>query len=154
MNTIPYMRAVLKETMRLAPVVNGNLRATGKDIVLQGYQIPKGTEVVMCSLGLQTEEANFPQSDEFIPERWLKDPVAAAGCPSAKTAHPFIYLPFGFGSRACIGRRFAEMEVEILLARLLRDQKVEWNYGKIKYANTLIISPTGDLKFKFTELDH
>lgn len=41
-NNVPYMRAVVKESLRIHPVVNGNLRATGQDLVLQGYRIPKG----------------------------------------------------------------------------------------------------------------
>lgn len=71
----------------------------------------------------------------------------------AKTANPFIYLPFGFGPRACIGRRFAEMEVQILLTHILRRFKVEWNYTPIKYNLGLIQTVADDLKFKLTELD-
>lgn len=41
-NNIPYLRAVIKESLRIKPVINGNLRSAGKDLVLQGYQIPKG----------------------------------------------------------------------------------------------------------------
>lgn len=41
----PYLRAVVKETLRLGPVLNGNIRAAGEDLVLQGYQIPKGVSV-------------------------------------------------------------------------------------------------------------
>lgn len=40
-NNVPYLRAVIKESLRILPVVNGNVRATGQDIVLQGYRIPK-----------------------------------------------------------------------------------------------------------------
>lgn len=39
---IPYLRAVIKESLRLHPVTNGNLRSLNQDVVLQGYQIPKG----------------------------------------------------------------------------------------------------------------
>lgn len=41
-NNVPYLRAVVKEALRLVPVVNGNIRAAGENLVLQGYQIPKG----------------------------------------------------------------------------------------------------------------
>lgn len=41
-NNVPYLKAVVKEALRLVPVVNGNIRAAGEDLVLQGYQIPKG----------------------------------------------------------------------------------------------------------------
>jgi Cytochrome P450 len=42
MKNLPYLRAVIKETLRLRPAVIGTLRATGQDLVIQGYQIPKG----------------------------------------------------------------------------------------------------------------
>jgi len=41
LNSIPYLRAVIKEAMRLHPTINGNGRAAGQDLVIQGYQIPK-----------------------------------------------------------------------------------------------------------------
>lgn len=41
-NSVPYLRAVIKESFRIKPVVSGNVRATTEDIVLQGYRIPKG----------------------------------------------------------------------------------------------------------------
>lgn len=44
-NNIPYLRAVIKEAMRLHPVVSGNLRSAGENLVLQGYQIPKGVRL-------------------------------------------------------------------------------------------------------------
>lgn len=62
------------------------------------------------------DKEHFEQPDKFIPERWLKenhDPK----CPHAKDAHPFAFLPFGFGSRMCIGKRFADLEMEVLTAR-------------------------------------
>lgn len=62
------------------------------------------------------QDENFVErADEFIPERYLKE--AQPGCPSAKEIHPFLMLPFGFGPRACIGKRFAEMEIEVLIIR-------------------------------------
>lgn len=69
----------------------------------------------MGSVTLLHEEEFVERADEFIPERFLKE--AQTGCPNAKDIHPFLMLPFGFGARACIGRRFAEMEIEVLTIR-------------------------------------
>lgn len=71
----------------------------------------------MATVVLQKEETNYPKTDHFIPERWLKEIPNELECPSAKSTNPFVYLPFGFGPRSCVGRRFAEMEVEVLLTR-------------------------------------
>lgn len=107
----------------------------------------------MANALLQRDEDQYPQNKQFIPERWLKDETAQARCPlSARSANPFVYLPFGFGPRSCVGRRFAEMEIEVLLARILRQYKLEWNYPPIKYVTSLIQSPVSDLKFKLTEI--
>lgn len=45
LNNLPYMRAVLKEAQRLSPVLAGNARKTGRDVVLNGYQVPEGVSL-------------------------------------------------------------------------------------------------------------
>lgn len=58
----------------------------------------------------------FDEPNKFIPERWIK---SNEGCPmSRKRIHPFVSLPFGYGRRSCLGRRFAEIELQILLAKV------------------------------------
>lgn len=42
----PYLRACLKETMRLLPIISGTARAAGKDLVIKGYQVPKGVSAI------------------------------------------------------------------------------------------------------------
>jgi cytochrome P450 len=58
-------------------------------------------------------EKYYPEAHKFIPERWLKDESQYS-----KKSHSFVTLPFGFGPRMCIGRRFAELEIEILIAKV------------------------------------
>lgn len=62
----------------------------------------------------------FPRSNEFIPERWLKSCPAAEDLPADVTTnhHPFASLPFGYGKRMCLGRRFADLEIQTLLAKV------------------------------------
>lgn len=73
----------------------------------------------MATVVLQNDAEYFPKKDEFMPERWIKgdqlfDESKMHG------NNPFVYLPFGFGPRSCIGRRFAEMEIFIMLTRYIR----------------------------------
>lgn len=63
-------------------------------------------------------EQYFPKSDQFLPERWLKADKEAEGCPFDKKIHRFASLPFGYGRRTCLGRRFAEAELKILLSKV------------------------------------
>ena len=97
------------------------------------------------------DEDQFKQSDKFIPERWLKDSENST-CPMAKDAHPFSYLPFGFGTRMCIGRRIAELEIEVLISRLLREFRIEWHQPDLKYKSITINIPDGPLKFRLIDL--
>lgn len=71
----------------------------------------------MGSCILHLDESQFKKSDEFLPERWLSGD-AIEGCPN-RSDHPFAFLPFGFGARACIGKRFAEMEAFVIIFRYL-----------------------------------
>ena len=113
MANMPYLRACMKESARINPVFSGTLRAAGQDLVLQGYKIPKGTQVAMSQFVTSNDEEYFGKSDKFLPERFLKSHPDE----SIKSKHPFAYLPFGFGSRMCIGKRFAELEMEILISK-------------------------------------
>lgn len=97
------------------------------------------------------EEKHFPRGAQFLPERWLKD---QSGCPSsAKQAHPFLFLPFGFGPRACIGLRMANLEMEMLVARITRQFEYRWNYDELKMVSSLVNIPENELRFEMVEVD-
>lgn len=70
----------------------------------------------MATVVLQNDAEYFPKTTEFIPERWIKDNTNVEYA-MAKGSNSFVYLPFGFGPRSCIGRRFAEMEIFVMLSR-------------------------------------
>lgn len=105
----------------------------------------------MSHITTTARESQYPNPDQYLPERWLTG-EAAQGCPSAKNAHRFVYMPFGFGPRSCVGKRFADLEVETLIVKLLRNHKVEWNYGELKVEAKPLTIPISPLKFKITEL--
>ncbi|KAH8336848.1 hypothetical protein KR059_005469 [Drosophila kikkawai] len=149
---MPYLRACIKEGLRITSITPGNFRITTKDLVLSGYQVPAGTGVLMGVLELSNSDEYFAQSADFVPERWLKTgstPDGVQACPEARSRNPFVYLPFGFGPRTCIGKRIAELEIETLLVRLLRSYKVSWlPETPMQYESTIILAPCGDIRFK------
>ncbi|GAB0094258.1 Cytochrome P450 [Sergentomyia squamirostris] len=152
MANMPYLRACIKETLRVQPVTFGNFRTTNEDVVLKGYHIPKGTDILMAGQLIQKDETYFQNAKSFVPERWIRAPNSKITCPVNASSHPFAYIPFGFGTRMCIGRRFAEMEVESLVCRLVRNYKIEWHHPDPKIVSLAINMPVSPLKFRLTEI--
>lgn len=73
------------------------------------------TDVLASHMYLCRQDKYFPQANQFIPERWLREGGEEY---QSKDANPFVFLPFGFGPRSCIGRRLAQLEMEILLTKV------------------------------------
>lgn len=146
LDKLPYLKACIKETLRIYPVIIGNGRSLQADAIIGGYQIPKGVNVIFPHLVVSNIEENFPQPEQFIPERWLK----SEGCPAHKI-HPFVSLPFGYGRRTCLGRRFAEAELQILLAKVFRKYKVEYHYDDFTYKICPTYIPDNPLKFRLIQ---
>ncbi|CAH2232805.1 cytochrome P450 CYP12A2-like isoform X2 [Pararge aegeria] len=141
-----YLKACLKESLRLFPVIPANLRRTTKDHFVAGYHIPKGVDVVAPHEFLSRMDKNYPRATEFIPERWVvekSDPLYYGNC------HPMVTLPFGFGVRSCIGRRIAELEIEVFMKRFIRDVKVTWEGPPIQVTSKVINNFKKPYYFKF-----
>ena len=156
---MPYLRACIKESLRMYPLIVGNARIPVKDVVVSGYRVPKGIPVAMCSTSLMRDPKHFPRPNEYLPERWLRpneDTSNSGECPHAlKPSSPFLYLPFGFGARSCIGRRIVEMELELGIARMVRNFNIEYNYPTENAFKSLLINvPNIPLKFKFSEISY
>lgn len=152
MRNMPYLRACIKEGLRMFPPTAGNFRASGRDIVLQGYRVPKGVDVAMGNMTLMRDDHVYTRAKDFLPERWLSN--RDADIPSGKETNPFIYLPFGFGARSCIGKRLAMMEMEVILSRMIRNYEVRWNHGEYEIRTTIINVPGSPLRFELKEVDH
>lgn len=60
-------------------------------------------------------EKYFPRCHEFLPERWLRED---------EVRHGFASLPFGYGRRMCLGRRFAELEIIIVISKVRNDLRL------------------------------
>ncbi|XP_069193295.1 probable cytochrome P450 49a1 isoform X1 [Procambarus clarkii] len=141
---LSYLKAVVKESMRVFPIVLGMGRTLDKDLVLSGYLIPKGWMVAMLGMLMGWDESLFPRAKEFIPERWLRHKPLGP-------IHPYATLPFGAGTRMCIGRRIAEQEMFTFLARAMQRFTVGYEYEDLELVSRLVFIPSRPLKFTFTQ---
>ncbi|XP_038611649.1 cytochrome P450 27C1 [Tachyglossus aculeatus] len=141
---IPLVRALLKETLRLFPVLPGNGRVTQEDLVIGGYLIPKGTQLALCHYATSYEDENFPLATEFRPERWLRKG-------NMDRVDNFGSIPFGYGIRSCIGRRIAELEFHLVMIRLLQHFEIKTSpQTKTVPAKTHgLLTPGGSINVKF-----
>ncbi|KAG6451181.1 hypothetical protein O3G_MSEX006991 [Manduca sexta] len=148
LDQLPYLKACIKEALRIKPVILGNGRCIQSDTVISGYEVPKGSHVVFPHYILSNEERYFPSPQEYVPERWLRDEMSGEHqCPKEMGIHPFASLPFGFGRRMCIGKRFAEVELQLLLAKIFHRYNVSWRYGELTYSVTPTYVPNEPLQF-------
>ncbi|OQR84267.1 25-hydroxyvitamin D-1 alpha hydroxylase, mitochondrial-like [Achlya hypogyna] len=148
LSKLSYVRAVVKETTRLYPTLNPNMRYLGEDVNLLGYDLPKGTAIVMATYTTSRNPKAFDNPDSFYPERWLDRSAKAA---DVRKHSAFSTLPFGFGARGCAGRRLAESEMYILLAHLLQNLEIQWPANEPHPKATLetLLVPDRPLSFKF-----
>ncbi|XP_030388311.1 probable cytochrome P450 301a1, mitochondrial [Scaptodrosophila lebanonensis] len=142
------LKAFIKEVFRMYSTVIGNGRTLMEDSVICGYQVPKGVQAVFPTIVTGNMEEYVTDAATFRPERWLK---TQQGGFEGKL-HPFASLPYGYGARMCLGRRFADLEMQILLAKLLRNYKLEYNHAPLEYAVTFMYAPEGPLRFKMTRI--
>jgi cytochrome P450 len=104
-----YVEAVVKETLRVRPVVPFVGRKLRAPAELGGYALPAGTVVMPAIYLTHTREDVYPSPYSFLPERFLDDDPETYG-----------WIPFGGGTRRCIGAAFAEFEMRVVLSTVLR----------------------------------
>ncbi|XP_027212219.1 probable cytochrome P450 49a1 [Penaeus vannamei] len=144
MAQLSYLKAVIRETLRIFPIAIAMVRILDQDAVLGGYVLPKGEKVIYPNMIAAWDEHYFPRAKEFIPDRWLR------GRPLGPI-HPYASLPFGAGTRMCIGRRIAEQEMYTFLARVMQRFTIDYKYEDVDIRTRLVCMPSQPLRFSFTE---
>jgi cytochrome P450 len=112
-----YLEAVVKESLRIRPVIPGVGRVVQGDepFEIDGYEIPPGIEINPSIYGVHRLAMNYPRAGEFRPERFLED-----GAPDTYT-----WIPFGGGVRRCLGASFALMEMRTVVRRVLERAELQ-----------------------------
>ncbi|TRM60984.1 cytochrome P450 [Schizophyllum amplum] len=152
LETLPYLDALCRETLRLYPPIPQLLRKTRKDVVmpfgtsvtgvngqsLSEVFVPKGTPIIISVINAnRSREIWGEDALEWKPERWLAplpDSVAAAHVPGIYS-HLMTFLG---GGRACIGFKFSQLEMKVVLVELLdafefkpSQRDVQWRMSNI-----------------------
>nr|XP_043617061.1 cytochrome P450 71A1-like [Erigeron canadensis] len=110
---LAYLKAVVKETLRLYPPTPLLLpRETKKDVSVQGYTIKRKSTVYLNALAIGRDPESWDSPEEFLPERFLGSDIDFKG-------NHFELIPFGAGRRICPGMLKGVVMVELLLANLL-----------------------------------
>jgi len=114
---LPYLDAVVKETLRLYPPIHVGNRMAGRDMQIDGCPIHKGERVMLSIYLCHRDPEHWEDPDSFRPERFLPG--------GAETRPALAYIPFGGGPRNCIGAAFSLVEAKIVLGLILRTCRLE-----------------------------
>lgn len=144
LNQLKFTKAVQMESQRMLPAIWSTSRIYDLDVVLQGYSIPRGTAVVRVGAVTSMDPKNFDQPQKFLPERWLR------GHKERQNFDSFSNLPFGHGSRSCIGQRFAKLELYTLMVKMVQNYRMEYvGSGDVKAMTKFVSGPDRPVKVKF-----
>ncbi|HEY5942912.1 MAG TPA: cytochrome P450 [Solirubrobacterales bacterium] len=138
---MPYLDMVLDEVLRLYPPAWIGPRRAVREFEFAGRTVPKGAYVNYCSWASHRLPEVFPEPEAFIPERFTRERKAAL--PRG------AYVPFGGGSRICIGKRFGQTEVKLVATMLLQRLRVDALPGRtVTIRQMPTLSPKNGLRMR------
>jgi cytochrome P450 len=108
-----YLDAVIKETLRVRPVVPGVVRKLTAPFELNGYQLPAGARLAPNIYLTHRRPDVYPEPERFRPERFLEKP-----------ADTYSWIPFGGGIRRCLGASFALYEMKVVIPAILQNLRL------------------------------
>ncbi len=114
-----YLDRVLREVERLYPPIGAGFRGVVAEFEFNGYRVPKGWQVLYRIPEAHLDPEIYPTPNRFNPDRF--DPASG----NAQNKSDYSFVTYGGGSRICIGMAFAQMELKIIAASLLRHYQWE-----------------------------
>jgi len=109
---LKYLTQVIKEGMRIYTPVSSTMRFVDRDLQIGNYFIHKGTSICIPVCVIHQDSKLWHNPYEFDPDRFNDE--------TTKEQHRYAYLPFGLGTRGCIGARYAIAEMQWLLSMILQ----------------------------------
>ncbi len=136
---LPYLVAVIDETLRMRPVTVDVFRLLRKPWRFGDWQLPAGTAVSPAFLLVHFREDLWPEAERFKPERWL----------SGDRPGPSVYMPFGGGVHRCLGAAFSQFETAIMLGVLLRELEFEPTEREVEWSRGVgVLTPIGGVRMR------
>jgi cytochrome P450 len=136
-----YLDAVVKEALRIRPVIPGIGRVVREaPFRLGAYEIPVGVEINPSIRTIHRRADLYPQPQQFRPERFL----------GADAPDTYTWIPFGGGTRRCLGASFAMMEMRTVIARVLERADllaVDEKPAKAQF-RVITLAPKGGVKVR------
>ena len=113
LQTLPYLDAVIHESLRLHPPIPGLERVCTKDYPIPDSNVVlrKGDVVAMATVGICLDSEVYPNPLEYIPDRFLKE--------NSSERNPYAFSIFSLGPRNCIGMRFSMYEMKCCISNLV-----------------------------------
>jgi epi-isozizaene 5-monooxygenase len=113
---LPHTRHVVLESIRYRPTGWVLTRRAVAPVILGGYTLPAGADILYSTYAMQFDLASFPDPDEFDPDRWQPDrPVPPR----------YAMIPFGTGGRKCPGEHLSMTEIALMLAAIVARWRCE-----------------------------
>jgi len=141
---LPYTQMVIKETMRIEPIVSALGRFVAADLELGGYQLHGNSLVMIPIYTLHRDPRWWSNPEQFDPTRFTPEN-------EAKTPK-FAYIPFGGGPRVCLGNHFAMMEAQLLLAMFVNRYEAHREaQSELPLLRHVTTSPRDGLKMRLTQ---
>lgn len=146
----PLIKGTVREALRLFPVASFIGRILDEEAVLNNYRIHKHSFVLISMYSAGRDEKSFPNPNAFQPWRWCRDP--STGTLNA-VKHAQSSIPYALGSRNCIGQRIANIQMYVILAKLLSSFEISLlNTNDIDIVMRLIIMPSKKLRLAIKEI--
>ncbi|MDX2088040.1 MAG: cytochrome P450, partial [Kofleriaceae bacterium] len=128
-----YLDAVIRETLRVKPIVPLIGRYVAKPFTLAGYAFPEGTRLAPSVYLAGRNPQAYKAPERFEPERWL-----------GVKPDPYTWLPFGGGIRRCIGMAFAQFEMRVVLQTVVPRARLRLADGPAKVVRRgITLAPSG-----------
>ncbi len=147
LDRIDVTHRVLMESLRMSPIVAMSMRSVMNTCVVEGYELPVGSMILVAQTATHYMEEAFPEPMKFDIDRYTS--------PRNEHAGPG-YAPYGLGTHSCLGFHWAQMQLAINMLMLAHYFKIELArpYKRVPMDPLPSQSPSNKLKFRLAELRH